>query len=244
MNHLYRITLVEAKLLAREPAPWLAAVLLPTIVLLSIGILFAPPAPDPTLGGRRYIDLFVPSMIVLSLATLGVNTLPARLARYRERGVLRRLSTTPASPAALLVAQLLINAAVAIIGLLLLVAVGNVAFGIPLPKDVPGFLAAFTLGMSSLFALGLLIAAVAPTTGAANAMFLPLFAAVMFLGGVYLPRWLLPEVLVRLGDVTPPGVQGMLDAWSGIAPQPGSLAVLAGITIVAGWLAARSFRWE
>ena len=37
----------------------------------------------------------------------------------------------------------------------------------------------------------------------------------MFLGGVYLPRWLLPEVLVRIGDFTPPGVQALLDAWSG-----------------------------
>ena len=99
MNHLSRITLVEAKLFAREPAPWLAGVLLPTIVLLAIGALFPPEAPDPTLGGLRYIDLFIPSMIVLSLASLGLNTLPGRLAKYRERGVLRRLSTTPASAA-------------------------------------------------------------------------------------------------------------------------------------------------
>ena len=244
MNHLSRITLTEAKLLTREPAPWLAAVLLPTVVLLAIGFLFAPQGPDPELGGRRYIDLFVPSMVVLSLASIGVNTLPGRLARYRERGVLRRLSTTPASPSALLVAQLLINAVIAIVAVVLLVAVGNLAFGIPLPKDPLGFVAAFTLGMSSLFALGLLVAAIAPTTGAATAMFLPLFAAVMFLGGVYLPRWLLTEFIVRIGDFTPPGVQSLLDAWSGTPPQLLPLAVMGAITIAAGWLAARSFRWE
>jgi ABC-2 type transport system permease protein len=243
MNYLSRITLVEAKLLAREPAPWLAGVLLPTMVLVAIGLLFTP-APDPLLGGQRYIDLFVPSMIVLSLASLGLNTLPGRLARYRERGVLRRLSTTPAPPAALLVAQLVINAVVAVAALVLLVAVGNIAFGIPLPKDPLGFLAAFALGMSSMFALGLLVAAIAPTTGAATALFLPLFAAVMFLGGVYLPRWLLPDFLVRLGDFTPPGVQSLLDAWSGTAPQLLPLAVMGVIAVVAGWIATRSFRWE
>lgn len=244
MNHLSRITFVEAKLLTREPAPWLAAVLLPTVVLVAIGILFAPEIPDPQLGGQRYIDLFVPSMVVLSLASIGVNTMPGRLARYRERGVLRRLSTTPASPAALLVAQLLINAVIAIAALVLLIGVGNLAFGIPLPKDPLGFVVAFTLGMSSLFALGLLIAAVAPTTGAATAMFLPLFAAVMFLGGVYLPRWLLPEFLVRIGAFTPPGVQGLLDAWSGKSPEVLPLVVMGAITVLAGWLAARTFRWE
>lgn len=245
MTHLSRITLVEAKLFVREPAAWLAAVLLPTIVLLAIGTLFDPPQPDPALGGQRYIDLFVPSMIVLSLATLGVNTLPTRLARYRERGVLRRLSTTPASPGALLVAQMIVNIVVALVALAVLVAVGYVAFAIPLPKDAIGFAAAFSLGMSSLFALGLLIAALARTTGAATAMFLPVFALVMFLGGVYLPRWLLPDFIVRIGDFTPPGVQALTDAWTGTAsPELLPLVGLALITVGAGWLAARLFRWE
>ena len=244
MNDLARITLVEAKLFIREPAAWLAAVLLPTIVLVVVGLLFGPPKPDPLLGGMRYLDLFVPSMIVLSLATLGVNTLPTRLAKYRERGVLRRLSTTPASPAALLVAQLVVNAIVAIVAVALLVIVGNIVFAIPLPQHPLGFLASFALGMSSIFALGLLIAALAPTTGAATAMFLPVFVTVMFLGGVYLPRWLLPEFLVRLGEFTPPGVQALTDAWLGMPPQILPLVGLAAITAVAGWVAARSFRWE
>ena len=37
--------------------------------------------------------------------------------------------------------------------------------------------------------------------GAARPCTLPLFVAVMFLGGVYLPRVVLPEFLVRIGDV-------------------------------------------
>ncbi len=244
MSHVSRMTIVEGKLFVREPAAWLAAVLLPTIVLVAIGLLFAPQTPDPDLGGHRFIDLFAPSLVVLSLATLGVNTLPTRLARYRERGVLRRLSTTPASPASLLIAQLVINSVVALAGLVLLVAIGYLAFGIPVPKDPVGFAVAFSLGMSSLLALGLLIAAVAPTSSTATAIALPLFAAVMFLGGVYLPRWLLPEVIVRIGDFTPPGVQSLLDAWSGTPLQPLPLVGMGAITVIAGWVAARSFRWE
>ena len=62
--------------------------------------------PDPALGGQRWIDLFVPSLLVITLGTLGIQTLPIRLATYREKGVLRRLSTTPAHPVRLLAAQL------------------------------------------------------------------------------------------------------------------------------------------
>jgi ABC-2 type transport system permease protein len=66
----------------------------------------------------------------------------------------------------------------------------------------------------------------------------------MFLGGVYLPRWLLPDFLVDLGNVTPPGVQTLLDTWSGTPPQVLPLVVMAATTVIAGWTAARLFRWE
>ncbi len=116
-------------------------------------------------------------MVVMTLAILGVNLLPARLVKYREKGVLRRLSTTPANPRSLLIAQLIVNMGAAVVGLVVLIVVGNLVLQIPLPQDPIGFAAAFLLGMSALFALGLLVAAVAPTTGIATALFIPLFAA-------------------------------------------------------------------
>src|SRR6185295_17506215 len=94
---LTKTVAVEAKLFFREPWVWLLTILLPTFVLVVVGLLFGGD-PDPDLGGRRWIDIFAPSMVVMTLAILGVNTLPARLVKYREKGVLRRLSTTPASP--------------------------------------------------------------------------------------------------------------------------------------------------
>jgi ABC-2 type transport system permease protein len=240
---LTKITAVEAKLFLREPGIWLLTILLPTFVLVVVGLLFGG-EPDPLLGGRRWIDIFAPSMVVMTLAILGVNTLPARLVKYREKGVLRRLSTTPASPRSLLIAQLIVNMGAAVVGLVLLIVVGNVVLQIPLPQDLIGFSAAFLLGMSALFALGLLVAAVAPTTNTATALFLPLFAAIMFLGGVYLPRMMLPEFLIRLGDYTPPGVQALLDAWQGTSPQLTQLATMGLITVAAGAIAAKRFRWE
>jgi ABC-2 type transport system permease protein len=240
---LTRITAVEARLFFREPGVWLLTILLPTIVLVVVGLMFGR-QPDPALGGRRWIDIFAPSMVVMTLAILGVNTLPARLVKYREKGVMRRLSTTPASPRSLLIGQLAVNMGVAVVSLVLLIVVGNLVLQVPLPRDPIGFAVAFLLGMSALFALGLLVAAVAPTPGVATALFVPLFALVMFLGGVYLPRMLLPELLIRIGDYTPPGIQALLDAWSGTSPQPAQLAVMGLITVLAGTVAARRFRWE
>jgi ABC-2 type transport system permease protein len=243
MKELRTLIATEAKLLFRDPITWLAAIALPSAILLIFGSVFTP-QPDPALGGQRFIDLFAPSLIVITLGTLGVQTLPIRLATYREKGVLRRLSTTPAHPARLLAAQLVIYLVTSIIALVLLLVVGNVAFAIPWPAFPLAYLVAFTLGMTSLFAIGLLVAAVAPSSRVATAIAIPMFFVVMFLGGVYLPRVLLPDVLQRIGDFTPPGVQGLQDAWLGAAPQLPPLLGMAIVTVVLGTIAVRSFRWE
>jgi ABC-2 type transport system permease protein len=244
MSELRSLIAIEARLVFREPVYWLVVIGLPTIILLVFGSLFGPPKPDPELGGLRFVDVFVPSLVVISVATLGIQTLPIRLATYRERGILRRLSTTPAHPLRLLLAQFIVYMATAIAGLILLIVVARVAFDVPLPGQPAYYVAAFLLGMTSLFAIGLLLAAVAPSSRVATAVAIPLFFVVMLLGGVYVPRVYLPDILIRIGDFTPPGVQGLQDAWLGTVPQIAPLLGMGLLTLVVGVLAVRLFRWE
>lgn len=244
MKHILKMITVETKLFFREPAGWVIALLLPTIVLVILGALPSLRSPQETFGGQRFIDIFLPSLMVITLATLGVNTLPMRLTNLREKGVLRRLSTTPANPALLLAAQLVIHLAVAVAAVALLIAVGRLVFDVPLPRNLPGFLLAFVLGLVSIMALGAMIAAAAPSNRAASAVAMPLYFAVMFLGGAYLPRFFLPGFLVEIGKYMPPGVQPLLDAWMGAAPAPLQLASLALVAVLAAVVAARTFRWE
>jgi ABC-2 type transport system permease protein len=243
MRALTHITAVEGKLFFRD-ATWLVSLFLPTFVLV---VMYAIPALRETseaFGGYRVIDLYVPTMIAMTLAILAVNTMPIRLSGYRERGVLRRLSTTPVHPANLLAAQLIVNALAAIASVVVLVVVGRIVLGIPMPQHVLGFVAAFALGTAAVLAIGILIAAIAPTNRGGSAIAYPLFFAVMFLSGVYFPRWFLPEIVQRIGDFTPPGVQAMLDAWLGAGPDPIQVVAMAIFALFAGFAAIRLFRWE
>ena len=245
MNESLALIRTEAKLLFREPVAWLAAVALPSAILLIFGTMFASGPADPGLGGLRFIDVFVPSLVVITVGTLGIQTLPIRLATYREKGVLRRLSTTPAHP---------------------LPAPDRAAHHLPRdrrgrpraahrrrPRRVRRPASRATSSATSrrsssarrrCSSIGLLLAAVAPSARVATAVAIPLFFAVMFLGGVYVPRAALPDVLIRIGEFTPPGVQGLQDAWMGDGPQLVPLVVMAILTVVGGALAARAFRWE
>ena len=55
---------------------------------------------------------------------------------------------------------------------------------------------------------------------------------------------LLPDALNTVGQYLPPGVVALQDSWTGTAPSPGHLAVMALIALGAGTVAARTFRWE
>ena len=244
MNGMRALIVAETRLLLRDPISWILSIFLPTAILLVFGVILAPHRPDPLFGGLRFIDVFAPSLVVIAMAILALQILPVRLTNYRERGILRRFSTTPVHPRRLLIAQLVVYAVTASLGVVLLIVVGKLAFDIRIPADPIGFAAAFGLGMAGLLAIGLLLAAVAPSAGVATAVGVPAFMVVLLLGGVYVPRAILPELLIRIGEFTPPGVQGLQDAWVGSTPQLVPLAVLAGLAVVLGWIASRTFRWE
>ncbi|MFD1146902.1 ABC transporter permease [Saccharothrix hoggarensis] len=241
---MLKIVTTEWKLFLREPSMVVFSILFPSTLLLVLGAIPALRTPDPNFGDLRFIDSYVSTLVVIALAFLGLNKLPATVATYREKGVLRRFSTTPVHPARLLVAQLIVNVVAGVISVVLLMAVCRLVFAIDLPHHPVGFLVTFVLGMLSLSALGLLVAAWAPTARSAGGWAGVVFMLVMFFGGAYLPRFLMPEFLVRVGEFLPPGVGALQESWLGVAPDPVQLAVLALVTVVAGTVAAKSFRWE
>lgn len=244
MSSFGKVLAVEAKLVSREIPMLIFSIALPTVILVVLGVIPALRRPDEMFGGKSFVALFAPSLLVVTLAMVGLNALPTTLATYRERGVLRRLSTTPATPASLLAAQLIVSLGMTVAGAALLVTVGRLAFDIPLPGHVPGFVLTFVLGAAALFGIGLLVAAVAPNAKAAGGLAAGLFMLTMFFGGVYVPRTMLPDFLVRIGDYTPPGVQALLDSWTGASPQPAQLGIMALVAVAASVLAAKLFRWE
>lgn len=239
-----RLAVTELRLYLREPVTVFVAVLLPSVVLLALGAIPALRAPAPAFGGARFVDVFAPAMLAISIAMLGLQTLPAGLATYRERVVLRRLSTTPMRPSAVLGVQLAITVTTAAVSTAVMVAAAHVALDVPMPRHPAGFVLAFLLGTAAVFAIGLVVAAVAPRARTATAVGSLLFVLTQFFGGVYLPKFLLPDLVVRIGEFVPPGTGAFADAWTGSGPRWAPLAAMAVIALAASVLAARFFRWD
>lgn len=238
------LVVTEVKLLVREILPLLWGAGGPMALLAVMGAFSR--GPDKSLGGLSLVAVYEPVLIAFTMATFALQGLPAVLAGYRERGILRRLNATPVGAGRLLGAQLTVSTAVSLTSTLGIVVVGDAAFGVPLPRQPAGFLLALVLTAAAMLTLGLLVASVARTGRVAAAAGTMLFLPLMFFAGLWTPQATMPAALRRVGDDTPLGaaVSALQHAMSGQWPPAAGLAILAGYAVVFGLLALRLFRWE
>lgn len=234
MSATARLTAVESKLLLRDPGS-MFSFLIPVFILIVFGLSL--PAGDTTL---------VPTTLTIAIGLVGLYLLPTTLATYREQGILRRLSTTPVRPASLLVVQLLLQLLLAIVSCAALLAVAAVALGARLPANPAGFAVVFLLGTAAMFAIGLLIAALASSGRVANGIGVLLYFPMAFLAGLMQPAAMMPPILVRIGELTPLGAlrQALGEVWTGGAPGLLPLLVMGAYALVVSAAAAKFFRWE
>ena len=241
-----QIVLNETRLAWRRPIGWIAGLALPILLLVLFGKLPAFKQTLPNLGGDTVFDAYVPVLIVFGLAMLALLGLPIPLVSYRELGVLRRLSTTPVPRSWLLAAQGAVQLGTAVIMSVAIIVISITAFGVPAPKSPGGLVLSLLLAVAGLFAIGLLIAAVARTATAVNVIGRVTFFPLMFFAGLWLPRALMPAVLLDISNYTPLGatVQAVQDSMQTGFPPAAPLLVLTGYALVFGFLARRFFRWE
>ena len=243
---IVRLALTELRLFARERARFLARLGLPIVLLVIFGSIPFYTQTHRYLDGHSLFDAYVPILIAYSLAIISLTALPMVLADYREKGVLRRLETTPVGPVRVIGAQLLAYLAVGAVMVVVILAVARMGYGVFLPRQAAGFVVAALLAAGALICVGLFIAAVSPTAQAAQAIGTVLFFPLMFFAGLFYPIPVMPSVLRHISHATPLGaaVQALQDAWLGHWPHPLQLITMAAYVVVFGLAAARLFRWE
>lgn len=243
---LLKLSLTELKLLTRERVRLALPVAIPLLLIIILGNIASLRVPRAIYGGESFIDLYTTIMVVFGLALLALTNMPMLLADYRERGVLRRLQTTPIGPVRVLAAQLVADVTVAVVMVVLILAVARIGFGVPLPRQAGGFVLAAVLATTALLGAGLLVAAIAPTGRVARGIGALLFYPMMFFAGLWIPLPDMPATLQHISHATPLGaaVPALTAAAAGSWPTALQLLAMAGWAAAFGLAAARFFRWE
>lgn len=241
-----KIVLNQARLAWRRPIGLIGGVGIPVLLLVIFGELPSFQRPAASLGGLTVFDVYLPVLIVFVLAMTALLGLPIPLTSQRELGVLRRLSTTPVPPSWLLAAQGAVQLCVALAGLAVIFTAGTAAFGAPAPDNAGGLVLSIAASIAGLFPIGLVVAAMAPTANAASVIGRLLFFPLLFFAGMWLPRPMMPGVLLGISNYTPLGaaVEAIQDSMFSGFPPAAPLLVLAAYAAVSGSAARRLFRWE
>src|SRR6201999_1140712 len=134
------LTRVEFKLLLPPPAALFWGIGFPVVGLIVLGAIPGTGKPVKSLGGVSVLETYLPIIITFMIIMTAVSFLPSTLTSYRERGVLRRMFTTPVTPQALLSADLAITLGVQVsaAALIVILAVGafTASIGAPLAFTV------------------------------------------------------------------------------------------------------------
>lgn len=249
MRGLWKLFTMQFMLYLREPLAFFFTLIYPTMLLLLFGFIYGN-QPAPEFWGRNFgtVDASVPAYAGIIIGTVAFMGIPIDTASSRETGILRRYRATPLRPAAYMVASVAVYLAIALLGMVILVIVGKVVFGLRMAGSWPSILAAYLVSAGAFFSLGYLIASLVPTARVAQAIGMVIFFPMMFLSGAGLPLQILPEALQKVSEFLPLTyvvqlIQGLWfgDAWNTLWMPT---LVLAGMLLAGTMLATRFFRWE
>lgn len=186
-----------------------------------------------------------PSNLVLFvfINTFAFSTI---LANDRKTGVIRRQLATPNRASTILLGIGAAKLAFSLVQSALIVGIGALGFGVTWgdPLAAAALVVVFALLATSV---GLLIGSAASDADQAQSIGIPVGVAAGMLGGCMWPLDVVPRVMQVVGHVSPHA--WAMDAWqeliydgSGLGAIAPNLAVLGGMALVLGALAARQLR--
>jgi ABC-2 type transport system permease protein len=241
----WRLARTEALLFARSAMSVAWAALIPVLAIIVLGAVPGTRHHSASYGGLSPLEVYLPILMCWVFVMSATNLLPPVLAGYRDRGILRRLATTPVPPARLLGAQALIYLGLGVVidAIMLVLAI---CFGVPVPRQFAGLVLALLLVAAATISIGLLITALAPSEKVANTLGMVAFFPLIFFAGLWIPRQKMPGVLRTISDYTPlgAGVRAVQSSLEGRWPATAALLVLVTYSAVCGLVAARRFRWQ
>ncbi|GKX32012.1 transport permease protein [Vallitalea longa] len=249
MNYkiMLKLTTFELKLFSRNFISMFFLLVFPTLMILLFGGIYGN-EPNVIFGGVGTVDVSVPAYSGLIISVTGLMSLPLTLCEYREKKILKRYRATPLKVIYVIISQVCVNCLMTIAGMIFLIIIAKLVFGLNFIGNVFEVIIIFILSMLSVFSIGFLIASVAPNMKAANAIANLVYFPMLFLTGATIPIEIMPEFMQKISKFLPVthAVNAMKDVWlgKGMIHAWVSILVLILVLLVCLIVSLKIFRWE
>lgn len=220
-----------------------AASALPRNVTLSVTA--AGKAKVPPQGFQQAVPGTMVMFTLIVLLTSGA----VLLVMEREQGLLRRLASAPLSRGEIVFAKWASRMGLAAVQIGFAMLVGSIGFRVSWGPDLPMVLACLAGWSSLCAALAILLGSLARSIGQAVAIGVLSSNVLAALGGCWWPIEIVPRWMQELAACLPTGwtmnaLHRLMVFENGAADALGSLVLLCGAALLAGWGATRAFRYQ
>jgi len=235
----------EQRLYWRNRAAAFFTFLLPILFLAFFGLL----GRHDTVDGKPYADFFVPGMLGMAVLVTTFAGIAITLTIRRDRGILKRVRGTPLPPSEYLGALIASTALVLGLESVVVLVLGRLAFGVPLPGRWWELVGLVILGALCFAGLGVAATRIVPNAEGSSAVVNAIYLPVLFLSGAFFPTSRMPAILKWIAEALP--LTHLLRAMRAVFLRGGvDGSDLAGLLVLVAWgvagavLALRTFRWE
>lgn len=237
---------IELLQYVRSKESLMFSIAFPVLMLAMFGAVVA----YDTVDGVPFADYFTPCMLAAGIFASGFQSLAIQIAMEREKGVHRRLATTPLPLASYLIGKIILVGFLAIVTSTLLLAVAVIGYGVSLPSSLSAWLTILGVGALGLVActlLGITFSSLPRTARAAPAVITPVALAIQVISGIFLPLSELPDWLYRLSLASPLTwlVEGIRSGFTDTHLHPRDCLIALTIWTILGAITCRqTFRWH
>ncbi len=201
------------------------------------------------LESQRRFDYTFAGLVGFSILGLGIFGPTTVFPQMKQKGILKRYSTTTLKVSQYFIANALSYSMIGIISVASLFVAARIFFDLNMHGDFLSFAVVVIMGTVALFGIGLAVGGWAKNENQAAPLAQIITFPMMFLSGVFFPRFAMPEALQKVSEFLPltPVVDGVrLVVTEGknifeLGPQLGLLSIWI---VVIYFIAFRVFRWE
>lgn len=247
---LWHQTRYELRIFIRTPISAFFTLVFPLMIFIVFALLFG--NEEIEYLGINTAQYYAPSLAVYAAVASSYVNIGIGTAYQRDEGILKRAKGTPLPPWIFLGGKVVAGLVVATIATIVMLAVGVIFYSVEIyPEAIPSLVLTFIVGVACFAALGLLVAAVSPSGGAATAIANATLLPLAFISGVFIvpaedpPAWLDAVAnFFPLKHFAEPFIAGFNPVEDVSTIYWGDLAYMALWGVVGLLLAIRLFKWE
>lgn len=195
----------------------------------------------------KFLDFFLPGVLALTIMNSTVNYMVFTIVEYRNRGIFRKMMTTPLKRPEWLASRILWQMVLGFISLALIMGIGIYLFDIAVTVNLMT-LALILAGTALFTALGMAVAGLITDEQGAGALAGAVTFPMMFLAGIFFPLEMMPEYLQTIAKAIPLTylADGLRDSmiYGNMAGARYNLVVVSGMAVVFAVLGTVLTRWK